>query len=203
MCKLNFKEIDYKGELAVEARKTHKNIVMSIEQKVGKKLPWDIRHKIINGNNLAYLHFEGYLDGTSSKSILWAHSKINNSKKTEAFNELFRIYYCTPSGNPIIKSGSVNEKNDTLTFNEGVKKDFEGNVIYNRNNDSESKLIERFLKEVGDCNIEGELFLYTTLGPCLSCHKKIATLVGNNFGKMNRLSINVRYCTDYSNKNFA
>lgn len=201
---LGMLEIDYKGDFAKTVRKTHHNLITEIERKVGEDLPDKIGKRIKRGNNLAYLSFEGEISGKNSKFIYWAHSAINGkSKKTETFNELFSIYYCTPNDSPKINSGSVNEKNDTITFNNDVEKDFEGNAIYNRNNDSESKLIEKFLEKVGKSKVEGELFIYTTLGPCLSCEKKIATLVSKYFCDMDKLNVNVWYCTDYSNKNFA
>ncbi|MFS0688779.1 deaminase domain-containing protein [Sporosarcina sp. 179-K 8C2 HS] len=204
MGSLNLLEIDYSDEFAVEVRKTHYNLVTAIEKQVGKKLPLRVRRRILLGNNLAYMSFKGKAAGQELEFILWAHSAINcKSKLTEEFNELFSLYYCIPSDNPEIPSGSVNEKNNTLTYNEHINEDFEGNPIYNRNNDSESKLIETFLEKVGKTEVEGELFIYTTLGPCLSCERKIATLLSRYYiDEMENLNANVWYCTDYSNKNF-
>lgn len=204
MGSLNLLEIDYKDHFAVEVRKTHYNLVIAIEKQIGKELPGKIRRRILLGNNLAYMSFKGKAAGEELEFVLWAHSAINcKSKLTEEFNDLFRTYYCLPSDNPEIPSGSVNEKNDTLTYNEYIEEDFEGNPIYNRNNDSESKLIEKFLEKVGKTEVEGELFIYTTLGPCLSCERKIATLLSRNIEDMENVKANVWYCTDYSNKNFV
>lgn len=203
MGSLNLLEIEYDGKFAKEVRKTHYNLITTIEKQVGEELPYITRRRIKVGNNLAYLAFEGKVAGEELDFVLWAHSAINGkSKKTEVFNDLFSIYYCIPSDNPKIHSGLVNEKNDTLTFNEIIDEDFEGNPIYNRNSDSESKLIEKFIEKVGENEVEGELFIYTTLGPCLSCEKKIATLLSGYIENMEKVNANVWYCTDYSNKKF-
>lgn len=199
---LNLLEIDYKDDFAVEVRKTHFNLVLAIEKQVGKELPFSVRRRILLGNNLAYMSFKGTAGGEELEFILWAHSAINGkSKWTKEFNELFGKFYCFPSGSPEISSGFVNEENNTLIYSEYIDEDFEGNPIWDRNNDSESKLIEMFLGKVGKTEVEGELFIYTTLGPCLSCERKIATLIGRYIEEMEKLNAIVWYCTDYGNKN--
>ena len=131
MGRLNLLEIDYKDEFAVEVRKTHYSLVKAIEKQVGKELPSKVRRRILLGNNLAYMSFKGKAAGEELKFVLWAHSAINcKSKLTVEFNELFGNYYCIPSEKPEIPSGSVNEKNDTFTYNDHIDEDFEGNPIY-------------------------------------------------------------------------
>ena len=203
MGRLNLLQIDYKDDFAVEVRKTHYSLVTAIEKQVGKELPSKVRQRILLGNNLAYMSFKGKAAGEELEFVLWAHSAVNCiSKLTREFNELFGKYYCIPSDKPEIPSGSVNELNNTLTYNESRDEDFEGNPIYNRNNDSESKLIEKFLERTGKNEVEGDIFIYTTLGPCLSCERKISTLLSRYFEDMENINANVWFCTDYSNKNF-
>ena len=200
---INYLQIDFLGPFAKEVRNTHFQLVTKIEEIIGRELPPPNGRHIKIGNNLAYLSFKGLANDEEFNHVLWAHSGINGkSRKLAEFNELFNIYYCMPSEHPRIPSGLVNEKNDTLTYIE-VENDFNGDAIYNRNNDSESKLIERFLELVGDRELCGELFIYTTLGPCLSCEKKLTELVTKFFADYEKLNVNVWYCTDYSNKNFV
>jgi hypothetical protein len=199
--RLNKCQIDYKSEFAIKVRQTHLRLIQQLEKNTGQKLHRHFENRIKYGNNVAYLSFEGEIGEDKQDFLLWAHSAINGkSPKLEAFNPYFHIYYCMTESNPIIQSGSVNEKNDTLTDNQEVEQDFQGNPIYNRNNDSESKLIERFLHVVGDNSVSGELFIYTTLGPCLSCYRKIVNLIDSSLGDFEDLNVELWYSTDYSDK---
>lgn len=200
---LNTYKIDYKGEFSKTIRKTHKVLVEKIEENAGEKLPNSFRRRILLGNNFAYLSFDGKINGQESYFLIWSHSAINGTKRLERFNEFFKEYYCMPKKDNKIPVGAVNEKNDTLVYDENIKDDFDGNPIYIRANDSEAKLIEEFLFRTQGKDIEGDLFFYTTLGPCLSCEMKFKKLIDGFIENMGKVNVEVFYCTDYSDKNFS
>jgi len=150
--------------------------------------------------NMAYIEFNGEVNGESINFEGFAHSKISKKdwlglRDPDFHKQLLKTFYTELHVN-YYKDGYVNSLNDTLTYNNSMaRKMFSNHWL--RSTDAESRLIENLIVK---CNNEtigsGHINIYTLFEPCLSCSGKIKEFLKNNLN----VDINVYYDRKYGKR---
>lgn len=149
--------------------------------------------------NLAYLNFKGELDGQSNSTTFLAHSGINRFKEGEPITKYLPEVYELEPMKPRYKSGYVNRMNDFCSYDVKKVGSELRKKVWNRNVDSESKVLESFLQMLNDGVKEaaGNLVVYTFYYPCLSCSNKVVKIINELSERYPKIDIDIWYVEKY------
>lgn len=178
MGRLAIRQLELKNELTICLEEIHLDLLEGIEKAYDVEMS-DTFWSKMNSPNLAYLDFDGEIEGHSESIKFMAHSAINEYKPQEPITKYLNSVYEFPLETALFSNGKVDRFN-TLCVDD-LKKlnlDFQKN-IWDRKVDSESKVLESFLSVIPNNteDITGSLLIYTYYYPCLSCSNKVVKIL--------------------------
>ncbi|MDM5282669.1 deaminase domain-containing protein [Peribacillus frigoritolerans] len=179
--------------------KIHLDLLEGIEEKLNVPMSEEFWNKMQNPN-LAYLNFEGNINSSEENITYLAHSGINNFKKSEPITKFLNKVYEYKPGKERYRSSNVNRSNNVLANDlKKIIQKSRSTTAWNREVDSESKLLETFLAilDEGILELEGELLLYTFYYPCLSCSNKVVKVITELSQRFPKLNIEIWYVEEY------
>ena len=150
--------------------------------------------------NMAYLEFEGIVDGELIKFEGFSHSKVHkfdiNKIHDTSFHKLLLEKFYTELNTSYYRDGYVNSDNNTLTFINSSSRRIKDNH-WNRSTDAESRLLENLILQCNNGVIQnGFINIYTTFEPCLSCSSKLTEFLKKNLN----VKMTVYYDRKYGNR---
>ncbi|WP_078544782.1 deaminase domain-containing protein [Litchfieldia alkalitelluris] len=194
MGKVFITQLERTNDFTSFLQEMHLDFLEGIERESKTQMSDEFWDKMQNPN-LAYLNFEGELDSRASSVTLLAHSGINYRKKGEPITNYLNYVYELEPKKPFYKSGFVNRFNDFCCFDINKVKEELIEDVWNRNVDSESKVLEKFLKLLnsGVNDVAGNLVIYTFYYPCLSCSNKIMKIINELSERYPKLDVDIWY----------
>lgn len=194
-------QLESVNELTENLQSIHLDLLEGIENKYKVEMSRNFWSKM-SGPNLAYLNFEGSIDDVYNNTILLAHSGINKYKENEPITEFLNEVYTVAQSNSIFPNYYVDRENKISVKEISFLKNSLQENIWNREVDSESKVIEEFiinLKVKRVKTIRGNLLLYTYYYPCLSCSNKLLKVLDMLSTTYPELNIDIVYVIAYGN----
>ncbi|AQQ54094.1 deaminase domain-containing protein [Planococcus lenghuensis] len=194
MSKYSLIKIDRKrpSDFYKEYEENYKRLLESILER-NPGITQDYFNTLAKSPNIGYLVFTGKVSGREQRVELFAHSQIQSERNKNISPELHEYLlqsYSVQVDEPNYQDGYVNSTNDELYFRDSLKmKD-----VWYRDVDSESKLVENFFRRYRNEEIQGEIQLFTTFSPCLSCNNKLLNFIKEH----DDISIEVSYLRVYN-----
>lgn len=198
MGKLSITQLERDNDFTIYLQDIHLDLLEGAEIVYETEMSEGFWAKMQNPN-LAYLNFEGELDGQSNNTTLLAHSGINGQRKGEPITEYLPEIYEMEPIKPHYKSAFVNRLNDLCSYDMNKVKNDLREMVWNRNVDSESKVLEGFLHILneGVKEASGNLVIYTFYYPCLSCSNKVVKVINELSERYPKIDIDIWYVEKY------
>lgn len=198
---MNVTKLERFNELSEILQSIHLDLLEGMEKEYGVEMSENFWSKM-NGSNLAYLNFEGDIDGISDNTILLAHSGINNYKGIEPITAYLTEIYTVSLNESIFQNYYVDRANKIAVKEISSLKNSLQENLWDRKVDSESKVLEQFIINLwgkGVQTVSGNLFLYTYYYPCVSCSNKILKIIDLLSTTYPELNIDIVYVSAYGN----
>ena len=198
MGRIAIRQLEPKNELTICLEKIHLDLLEGIEEAYDVEMS-DAFWSKMNSPNLAFLDFDGEMDGNTESIRFMAHSAINEHKPQEPITKFLDGVYEFPLDIALFSNGKVNRFNTLCVDDlEILNPDFQKN-IWDRKVDSESKVLESFLSKIPNNteDITGSLLVYTYYYPCLSCSNKVVKILKQLSSRYPSLDIDILYVMDY------